>query len=133
MAEIGNIYQHYKGGVYKLICIAKMESSKSEMAVYESVLSGKIWIRPTKQFEEKFSKYEIAKDDKTIINNFIENRKMNKEIQKRIDNAVNWAAGVIRNKDSFTGGTIAAAELVMEDYKNSTTESLREESASSQA
>lgn len=47
-------YKHYKGGLYELITVGKLENSSEEHAVYKSVTDGQIWIRPISEFKEKF-------------------------------------------------------------------------------
>ena len=42
-------YRHYKGGLYELVCIAKLESDRSDMVVYRAA-DGSIWTRPKDVF-----------------------------------------------------------------------------------
>ena len=42
-------YRHYKGGLYELVCIAKLESDLSDMVVYRAA-DGSIWTRPKDVF-----------------------------------------------------------------------------------
>lgn len=51
------IYQHYKGGLYGIVCHAYLESTDEEMVVYFSIDNSKHWIRPLKEFNEKFKKF----------------------------------------------------------------------------
>lgn len=51
---IGRIYIHYKGGHYKLICLAELEADESPMAVYVDLHSERFWVRPVDEFREKF-------------------------------------------------------------------------------
>lgn len=46
------IYQHYKGGWYRLICCANLEADggQTQMAVYQSLETGKVWVRPASEF-----------------------------------------------------------------------------------
>lgn len=48
------IYRHYKGGFYKLICEAILEwcvgSKDSEVVIYESMSTGKVWVRRKDDF-----------------------------------------------------------------------------------
>ena len=47
-------YKHFKGGIYKYICDATLEwcpdDEKSNVVVYESVETGKRWVRPRGDF-----------------------------------------------------------------------------------
>lgn len=42
-------YRHYKGGLYEMVCIAKLESDLSDMVVYRAA-DGSIWTRPKDVF-----------------------------------------------------------------------------------
>ena len=48
------LYRHYKGGIYRVLCYAKMEASEEEVVVYESLKGGIPWVRPLKEFRIKF-------------------------------------------------------------------------------
>lgn len=46
------LYRHYKGGIYELVCEAKLESDPSViMMVYRSE-DGSVWTRPRSVFIE---------------------------------------------------------------------------------
>jgi hypothetical protein len=53
------IYRHYKGGIFKVVSIAKMDDSKEEYVVFHSVYQGLErgeggwWIRRKEEFEEE--------------------------------------------------------------------------------
>lgn len=43
----GNIYEHYKGGQYKILCLARMEDSWELVATYTATeYEGLVWCRP---------------------------------------------------------------------------------------
>lgn len=46
---------HHKGGIYKLLHIAKNEADSSEVAVYQSLMTGEVWTRPASEFYAKFT------------------------------------------------------------------------------
>lgn len=51
------IYKHFKGGEYKLLGIGRhSEDINQEFAVYQSLKTGYIWIRPLKIFLENVDK-----------------------------------------------------------------------------
>jgi len=50
--EIGKVYRHYKGNLYKIIALAKHSESLEDMIVYQGVNDGKTWIRPAKMWNE---------------------------------------------------------------------------------
>jgi len=49
---IGEYYQHYKGGLYKVIQIAKFEETFEWMVIYENVTNGDMWVRPAKEWNQ---------------------------------------------------------------------------------
>ena len=47
----GELWQHYKGGKYRIVCIAHQEDGKRYQVVYRSTLFPEnIWCRPLKDF-----------------------------------------------------------------------------------
>ncbi len=52
-SDIGGIYRHYKGGMYRVICVAHHSETLEDMVVYEP-LDGKsgYWVRPAAMWEE---------------------------------------------------------------------------------
>ncbi|MBL8158308.1 DUF1653 domain-containing protein [bacterium] len=47
-------YRHFKGGIYKTICIGRSsEERDQEFVVYQSLDRGHIWIRPLPMFIEE--------------------------------------------------------------------------------
>jgi len=50
--EIGHIYKHYKGNIYKIINFAKHSETCEDMIVYQSLKTGDIWVRPKNMWNE---------------------------------------------------------------------------------
>ena len=51
----GEIYKHFKGNEYMIICVGKSSETEEEQVVYQDVYQGesdepKIWIRPLEMF-----------------------------------------------------------------------------------
>lgn len=47
-------YRHYKGGIYKVIAIAKHTETGEEMVVYRSLDDERqLWVRPLEMFRER--------------------------------------------------------------------------------
>jgi len=45
-------YKHYKGGLYKVLKLAKHTETNEDMVVYESVLFGTVYVRPLRMWFE---------------------------------------------------------------------------------
>lgn len=51
------VYQHFKGGKYKTICVGRSsEEREKEFVVYQSLDRGHIWIRPLSMFLEEINR-----------------------------------------------------------------------------
>lgn len=50
--QIGKIYRHYKGNLYKVIAFATHSETMEDMIVYQSELNGQIWVRPKSMWNE---------------------------------------------------------------------------------
>lgn len=57
--EINGVYRHYKGGLYRVICRAWSESDGVEQVVYCPENGGHYWVRPLKEFVQKFERVEL--------------------------------------------------------------------------
>lgn len=55
------IYQHFKGGLYQVLYIAKNSETLEEMVVYQSLDNKSIWVRPLSMWNEI-----IERDGKTF-------------------------------------------------------------------
>ncbi len=51
---VPGVYEHYKGGVYRLLLVALDEATKEPVAVYVSVSGGggECWVRPVRSWTE---------------------------------------------------------------------------------
>lgn len=52
LIEVGKIYRHYKGNIYKIIALAKCSETLEDLIVYQSVSDDKIWVRPRRMWSE---------------------------------------------------------------------------------
>ena len=60
--EIGAIYKHFKGNLYRVEDIAKHSETLEEMAVYKALYGdGDIWVRPYSMWNE-----EVLIDGKSV-------------------------------------------------------------------
>ena len=48
------VYRHYKGNLYRVLCMAKHSETLEDMVVYQDVTdSEKIWTRPASMWREE--------------------------------------------------------------------------------
>lgn len=48
---MGDVYRHFKGGRYELVCYAREEATNNEVVVYRNVDdTSKVWTRPVMEF-----------------------------------------------------------------------------------
>ena len=50
--QIGKIYRHYKGNLYKVIAFAKHSETTEDMVVYQPLKTGDNWVRPKSMWNE---------------------------------------------------------------------------------
>lgn len=50
--NIGDVFRHFKGNVYKVIALARDCEDLSEVVVYQNVEKGDTWVRPLDNFLE---------------------------------------------------------------------------------
>ena len=50
--EIG-LYQHYKGGLYRVIAIGVDEATKGRIVIYQSIEDSSWWTRPIADFIDR--------------------------------------------------------------------------------
>lgn len=46
----GMVYEHFKGGRYVVLCIARHSESKEFMIIYREENGDRVWARPAKMF-----------------------------------------------------------------------------------
>ena len=46
------VYQHFKGGRYRVLFTAKDSETQTDMVVYVSLTNGGVWVRPAAMFNE---------------------------------------------------------------------------------
>ena len=51
--DIEGLYRHYKGGVYRVVCLAHHSETLEDMVVYEPI-DGQtgVWVRPASMWNE---------------------------------------------------------------------------------
>lgn len=54
------LYQHYKGDLYRLLLVARSEVSGLEQAVYRSESTGVVYMRPMREFKDKFKEFDVG-------------------------------------------------------------------------
>ncbi len=48
----GQVYRHYKGTLYRVLCFATHTETEEQLVVYQAVESGKTFCRPVGMFDE---------------------------------------------------------------------------------
>jgi hypothetical protein len=47
------IYRHYKGNLYRVVCLARHSESLESLVVYQALYgTGDVWVRPAEMFQE---------------------------------------------------------------------------------
>ena len=59
---IGGIYQHYKGGIYRVIGVANHSETLEKLVIYKSLENDSLWARPLVMWNE-----EVVKDGKKYL------------------------------------------------------------------
>lgn len=54
MPEVGTVWIHRKGGLYRIVGSCRIESSNAEAVLYEG-MDGTIWARPVSQWHDRFT------------------------------------------------------------------------------
>ncbi len=59
--QIGKIYKHFKGHVYKVLNIAINSETLEKMVVYQSLEDDTVWVRPYELFNSLVDKEKYPK------------------------------------------------------------------------
>lgn len=51
----GAIYRHWKGGLYRVLMVARVEATQDRVVVYAPFAGGMAWTRPIREFGARFS------------------------------------------------------------------------------
>jgi hypothetical protein len=51
----GAIYRHWKGGLYRVLMVARVEATRDLVVVYAPFAGGMAWTRPLREFGARFS------------------------------------------------------------------------------
>jgi len=70
----GIIYQHYKGGLYEPMCVAKHTTTGEKMVIYKSHTEGTIYARPLKEWYEKVKVDINVPNFNTMRNDVLKNQ-----------------------------------------------------------
>lgn len=50
--EQGQIWKHYAGGVYMVVCVAMRESDQRKQVVYQNIMGGPCWVRDLASWDQ---------------------------------------------------------------------------------
>ena len=56
IVEVGKTYKHFKGHIYKVICIAIDSEDLSKKVIYQNINDNKIWVRDYDMFNSLVDK-----------------------------------------------------------------------------
>lgn len=59
--EIGRVYDHYKGGKYQVLTLAKHSETDEDEVVYRSLIFGSVYTRPLRMWFEEVENHEGKK------------------------------------------------------------------------
>lgn len=48
--EIGKVYKHFKGNIYKVLNIGKDSETLEKVVIYQNIENGDVWVRPYEMF-----------------------------------------------------------------------------------
>lgn len=51
LPRLGGLYQHYKGGNYKVLLLGKDEETQADVVVYSAEKDSQVWVRPLSEFQ----------------------------------------------------------------------------------
>lgn len=57
-----DLYQHYKGHIYRYKGLAKLEATNELMVIYESLETKITYVRPFNEWAQKFKKITTIKE-----------------------------------------------------------------------
>ncbi len=53
MEQINGVYRHYKGNIYRVLCVARHSETLEYMVIYQDTTDdSKIWARPISMWDE---------------------------------------------------------------------------------
>ena len=59
--NVGEVYKHFKGTVYKIIAIAKHSETMEDLVIYQQINdTTKIWARPINMFNDTITKDNVT-------------------------------------------------------------------------
>jgi hypothetical protein len=57
----GETYQHYKGGIYEVVCLANNTDTDESLVIYKSLSFGSIYARPLKEWSDNVEMEVLGK------------------------------------------------------------------------
>ena len=52
----GQVYRHFKGHMYKVLCIGKDSETLKEVVIYRNIDTNEVWVRPLDMFSSLVDK-----------------------------------------------------------------------------
>lgn len=50
--QVGKLYKHFKGNIYKVIGFARHSETDEDMVLYQSQKNNELWVRPIEMWNE---------------------------------------------------------------------------------
>lgn len=67
--KVGKLYKHYKGGIYRILTLAKHSETQDTLVIYQSTEFGSVYARPLEMWFEDVNK--SADEDGRVVYRFI--------------------------------------------------------------
>lgn len=52
LLQPGELYRHYKGNIYQILCLGQHTETLEDVVVYKAVNKDQIWVRPLQMWNE---------------------------------------------------------------------------------
>lgn len=57
--QVGKLYKHFKGNIYKVVGFARHSETDEDMVLYQSQKNNELWVRPISMWNEYLPEKQI--------------------------------------------------------------------------